>query len=226
MTGKFYGSVKNKIFEFLFQIHLKFLFKNFSENGFKYFLNHKDIEEWADTYNKYFSDMRLKMNRFEATIEMIYERESLEYYAGNKSIEINNFLRGEHVFFPEICIERIISLTKCLENFYLHENVIVLRRIRNENWNQCNKKGKTIIEPAFLSTSLDLNFRKDIHGNFSNFKNETILLLKVPMGTNACYIEPVSKRSEFELLIQRGSRIKIEKTRKFLGNRIVTGRIV
>jgi len=226
MMSKFFKRVRNKIFDFYFQMQLRFLLKSFSEDGFKYFINHKDIEKWSDGYNKKHSDMLFKINRFEASNEMIYERESLEYYAGYKSIEINKFLRGERVFFPKLCNERVVSITKCLENFYLHENVIVIRRIKNENWSHSIKKGKTIFEPAFLSTSLDLNFRKDIHGNFSPFKDKTILLLKVPIGTNACYIETISKRSEFELLIQRGSRFKIEKTKRFMGNRIVVGSIV
>lgn len=135
------------------------------------------------------------MNRFEVTNEMVFEWEFIDYYSGNNCLAINTFLRGSNVFPTELCLKRISSMTKCIEKFRVPENVIVLRRIKNEYWNLSNKKGITIIQQAFLSTSLDLNFRKDFNGNFSNFKNETILLLKVPIGTIACYLKPISDRS-------------------------------
>jgi hypothetical protein len=218
--------MKNKIFELFFQIQIKSLFKDSSQNGYKYFLNPKDIKDWGDSYDRYFSDLWQRMNRLEVANEMAFEWETLKFYTGYKSLELNKLLRGENVYFQDQCYDRIETLANCIEKFSLHENVIVIRRIKNKHWNSLIKKGSIFTDKAFLSTSLNMNYRKDINGNYSNFKNETIILFKVPKGTKACYIESVSKREEFELLIQKGSRYKIEKTRLFLGNRIVIASIL
>lgn len=86
------------------------------------------------------------MNRLEVTNEMVFEWESIDYYSGNNCLAINTFLRGSNVFPTELCLKRISSMTKCIEKFRVSENVIVLRRIKNEYWNLSNKKGITIIE--------------------------------------------------------------------------------
>ena len=117
----FYEDMKNKIFELFFQMHVKFLIKDASQNGYKYFLKPNDIKDWGTQYYKYFSDLWLKMNRFEATNDMVYERESLKHYAGFEYININKFLRGEYVPYSDLCLERISSITTCLNKFSLND---------------------------------------------------------------------------------------------------------
>ena len=139
---------------------------------------------------------------------------------------MNNLLRGKQtVMFPELIERRIETLSKSLLNFRLKDNLIVIRRFPKSEFNPKLKKGDLYCEKGFLSTSLNLSSRLDTESNYRPINNEVLMLLKVPKGTNACYIEQISNRQEYELIIQKGKKIKIERNLRIINNRIVIGKI-
>ncbi|MGB0981716.1 MAG: ADP-ribosyltransferase [Winogradskyella sp.] len=129
------------------------------------------------------------------------------------------------VLFPELIENRIKALSQSLSKFKIKDNLIVIRRFPKTQFNHKLKKGDSFLENGFLSTSINLFSRLDNESNYSPINNEILMLLKVPKETNACYIEKISNKGEYELLIQKGKRIKVEKNIKILNNRIVIGEI-
>ncbi|WP_422090689.1 ADP-ribosyltransferase [Tenacibaculum ovolyticum] len=217
--------MKSKIFEYLFEKILDHKIKSdFNLNSYIYFKNANGINKWGNEFNEFFKSKK----RWDANLtkKEEYEIETYEYYAGYVSEKMNNLLRGKQtILFPELIERRIESLSKSLLNFRLKNNLIVIRRFPKSEFNHKLRKGDFYCEKGFLSTSLNLSSRLDTESNYRPINNEVLMLLKVPKGTNACYIEQISKRQEYELIIQKGKKIKIEKNLKIINNRIVIGKI-
>ena len=57
-----------------------------------------------------------------------------------------------------------------------------------------------------------------------SLENETLMILKLKKSTCAIYLEPVSKREEYELLLKNGIEFVIERTKNILGNKIIVAR--
>jgi len=220
------NNLKNKYFENAYSKLLNKLIKK-EFNNYKYFIDTSKIDGWGAEYNSYFNNNKKIINSITATNESDrYEIETYEYYAGYVGEKMNRILRQEQfILFPEVFEPRIKVLTNSLNKFKLSDNVIVIRRIPNIKFYQKVKKGEIIQEKGFLSTSLNLFSRLDYQSEYSPIENEVLMILKIPKGTNACYIEQISKRKEYELLIQRNQKIKIIMNRKILNNRIVLGEL-
>lgn len=116
------------------------------------------------------------------------------------------------------------TLFKIINKFKTKFNVIGIRRLPRFVFDKL-KKGSIYKEKGFLGCSQKLDYRYKKEGGTHDLKNEALLILKIPRGTNAFYVESISQRKEFELIIQKGISIKIEKNIRIFNNRIIIGKI-
>jgi len=165
------------------------------------------------------------------TFKNVYPHTIIKNYKGFSYIDVNRFLRGEKLENNnEYNLNKvklsINVITKELDKFRLPFNLIVLRRVSNSFFNKTllkgNKYKKSIefIDNGFLSTSLstDINYiDSKIHDYCSG---KSLMIIKVPKGTSALYIEPIDEKGELELLLERGLIMKTVKRIIFLSRRI------
>ncbi len=157
-----------------------------------------EMDNWTDDFVKIISSA---------------EKDGINRYTGSAYRNINEFLRG---ILPKTRYEDDIkAATSGLKKAKLPRETIARR---GSGYNMLdslnlgpvteeNKKkfiGKRVIDKGFTSTS------PNPHGGFSG---EIEYIIKVPKGSNAMYIESISRlkgAGEYELLIQRGAQFKIE----------------
>ena len=219
--------LKNKFFEYLFERILEWKIKfDYMPNNYVFFRNNDGINNWGQYFNDFFKLKKEQIGNLKSNKEEKYEIETYEYYSGRISELMNDILRGQSkILFPEQVEKRIEVLSQSLSKFRLKDNLVVIRRIPKNVFNHRLKKGDFFLDKGFLSTSVNLSYRLDNESNYRPINNEVLMVLKVPKETNACYIEQISNRGEYELLIQKENRIKVEKNIKILNNRIVIGEI-
>lgn len=222
-----FQNYKNQIFEGIFWTLVdKWKVEVLQSDKFKIFISSAGIDTWGQVFSDDLLDKEKKANNIWS------EEEEEDFsvfikYAGWGSENINGLLRGnKRIFFPKLVEDQIAVLSKSLSNYKTEDNVIVIRRFPRIFLPKRLRKGDIIQEFGFLSTSLNLSYRLDNQSVYKPIDKEVLMLLKVPSGTEACYIESISKRKEYELLIQKGQRIKIEKNIRILSNRIVVGEIL
>lgn len=146
------------------------------------------------------------------------EKSGVKQYSGNAYIDMNNSLRGiggDYMEFTREEINKYIDgCTKALEKASLPEDIIVRRASGynmleelNINITESNKNkliGGIVEDKGFTSTSPDPS------GGFDNYE-KIEYIIKVPKGSQAMYIEPISMyKGEKELLINRGSKYIVE----------------
>ncbi|OFX26986.1 MAG: hypothetical protein A2033_15945 [Bacteroidetes bacterium GWA2_31_9] len=229
--------IESKIFELLFNYYLKRnIKKDYIPNNYKYFSTPVEIQNWATKYFEYFKT--LEKIEFEERMqqaislnppERIFLIEDLyKWYAGNFFRNINALLRGA---YPYNNVDYVNKKAQILEQeinkFQLEDNVIVIRRISNkflESYLLKDKKltkGVVFSDKAFLSTSMYLYYRNYTEGSYKPLKYESLLIIKVPKKTNAIYLEPISNREEYELLLPKNLTIVVEKKIKIFSNYII-----
>lgn len=216
---------ENKVNNYLKQI----IEEDFVPNNYTFFTAPKEINLWGSEYVDYFNEKEKEYNEsifYESSYsrEISYPYSVLNWYCGWHYIHINKYLRG---FSSDEENKRIEIITEEINKFALKQYVVCVRRVSNiffENYLLKNKKSKPGVvfsDDAFVSTSLDLFYRKDKESNHRPLKNETLLVLKLEKGINAMYLEPISKREEYELLLKNEIEFIIEKSKNVFGNRIV-----
>ncbi|QDO94255.1 hypothetical protein FNB79_09820 [Formosa sediminum] len=229
---------KKKIERKIFNSFSELLINRWIENhivktDFKYFdlKTDKTIPLWTDVHNQYFTNILEKKDNLKATEEEINIIDSFDNYQGEIFRHINKKLRGIGSYtagFDNKLNKHICHLNKTINSFDVSENIIVARRSKSFLFNG-KKKLSIIKDYGFLSTSINISHRKDSDGNNSDFEKDALLILKVPKFSKAIYCEKAQKeskrRTEFELLIQKGSTILIEKNYKILSNRLIFGSI-
>lgn len=146
------------------------------------------------------------------------EKSGVKQYSGDAYIDMNDSLRGiggDYMEFTREEINKYIDgCTKALEKASLPEDTIVRRASGynmleelNINITESNKNklvGGIIEDKGFTSTS------PDPRGGFSNYE-KIEYIIKVPKGSQAMYIAPISMhKGEKELLINRGSKYIVE----------------
>ncbi|GFD83884.1 hypothetical protein KUL118_67460 [Tenacibaculum sp. KUL118] len=231
--------ITENLFEYLYKKYLTYLiYKDFRPNQYLFFENVNKIDEKMSKYLDYSLEIEKEYNHsFFNNDRELMPYMTIQYYAGYFHEKINDYLRETlSEFHKSLVFDEIIKRTKILKKevgkFQLESNFVVIRRVKNTFLKEVYLKGKKlkksliIYEPAFLSTSLDLFYRKDYQSNYSPLKNETIIIIKVPKGVNALYLEPISKRKEFELLLNPGLRMRIEDKKRIFGNHIILVQIV
>jgi hypothetical protein len=193
------------------------------EKGFKYFDSIDSINDYTEDFSEYITHLK---NEYK---QIYYNRsdhpfEILEWYAGYYSIVINEFLRGNKSFADT---EKISVIERLINKFRIRNNIIVVRIIRNDflcdlHTDRKINRNTILKDKSFLSTSLFLKYK---HG-LKIVKNAIILLIKVPAGTNALYIEKLSNRKEYELILQRETMLKVERIKKCHNNTVLLTRII
>jgi hypothetical protein len=214
-----------QFFDYYLDYRLSTKIKNdYLPNNFIFFKTSEDILDWGVEYKKYFEFLKKKYD----SASFFNNRELLPYgvfnwYAGNFSKNINDYLRSDINETEHFIMKRIDVLNEEFNKneTKIKENIIVVRRISNKHLNKKLKIGTIIKDKGFLSTSIDLSFRKNNDSNYSPLNNETLIFIKVFKQTNAIYLESISKREEFELLLQNGIELQIEEKFKFLNNQIL-----
>jgi len=224
-------NIENVIFEYFFKRLLtKWVKKDFIPNNYKYFINSSEIKDWGECGNLYFKKLNYLKGILQATKDELFELESFDFYQGYVGEKMNNLLRGTNSYMcNDSYIKNISTIEKTLTKFNLKDNVVALRRTDAKIF-QKYKINSNFIEHGFLSTSINLSHREDTSVYNKLLRNEAIIILKIPLGSNALYVEEVQeergRRKEYELLVQKGSIIKIEKNFKILSNRIILGTVI
>ena len=233
------GSISSKIFEYAYKKYInKLIKKDFTPNSFVCFDNINEISDWGYNYYEYSKKIEQEYN----DDFFNYNRDFLpfmviKYYTGYNHEWINDHLRNTKTkYFTEITLKhttkRISVLKEELKKFKTKTNLVVVRRINNSFLKEVYLKGrklkKNIIlqDLGFLSTSINLFYRKDYQGNYSRLEDETIIIIKIPQGTNALYLEPISEKEEFELLLNHGAKMRIEDKITIFRNNIILTQIV
>ena len=229
--SNFYWKANNHIFERFFHFLLKRFIKNdCTPNDYTCFNTTNEITEWGKKYFLYFEKKENESKKISAT-EDYSPYKVFQWYAGYYFENVNGILRGtnEHriLMIKEYVLKHIQTINEELEGFKLEKNLIVFRRIPNSLFNDMCQKSKRVgkkidlRDKGFMSTSLNLNYRINKEGQVSDLRNETFMVIKVPKGVKAIYLEPVSKREEYELLLESNLNITIERAYSLFGNKIV-----
>jgi hypothetical protein len=177
-------------------------------------------QEWIDSLDK--NDLR-KMEKWCAQwVKQISEDEldAIQVYTGNAFEEMNKYLRG---IIDYNKYEEEINLAKsALSKASLPEDVIVRRGTNKKGFkalfssNDPNEDARTLFaeenkvkyigsvvkDNGFLSTSPDIS---------GGFHDDINYIIKVPKGSNAMYVDPISRmQGENELLINQGKSYIVE----------------
>lgn len=218
---------KNKIFEWtLKKLIEREIKKDYRLNNYKYFHSVFEINQWSEKNDICLENLSKRTNNcLNSSLEL---HSTIELYSGRYHEFVNDFLRDKTHFdeVPKFINETIYNLDYILKNSKTSENLIVVRRFDVFFFNDKLKRNEIFIDKGYLSSSLNLLYRLDIEGNYREIKNEVFLILKVPLGVNAIYIERTSRRSEYELLINRNQKIKVLRNIKVFNNRIVFAEII
>jgi hypothetical protein len=222
-------SYKNKIFEYVFNRVLnKNIRRNFTPNNYNTFYTETELNQFGKKNELYFTNKETEVNNNVWDNELIADYENdkraIDLYTGYIGAKINTFFRNSEesnfLYWNETN-----TLSKIINKFETESNVIGIRRLPRFVLDKA-KKGSTCKEKGFLGCSLKLDYRFKEETGSTELNNEALLIIKIPKGTNAFYAESISKRKEFELIIQKGIQIKIEKNIRVFNNRIVIGEII
>lgn len=157
--------------------------------------NLRTMESWCDDWLRAISSA---------------ERNGVEVYTGSAYIDMNKYLRGQRS--TTSYAEEIKQATAALKKASLPEEVIVRRgsdynmlREFGIDISEANKDkfvGAIVTEKGFLSTS---------PASGGGFGGDIEYVIKVPQGSQAMYVDTISRhRGEEELLINRGGKYIVE----------------
>ena len=217
------------IFEFYFNRFInKQIINDFIPNGYLYFKDVNEIDIWGNDYIDYFN---VKADEYYVCFPN--KKEHLPYgvferYVGYDSTKINNFLRSNLKSSEnESILNQIEVLKHEMKNLKLRDNIVTIRKLKNIHiYTKDIQTGNIISDKGFLSTSLDLNYRLSYDGEHLPIDDETIMIIKIPSGQSAIYLEPISKRQEFELLLPNNVELFVEKKIKVLNNYILLVKVL
>lgn len=199
-----YKIINDKIFEFIFSRFLeKHIRRDFIPNKYTFFRTSNCIKNWGDSFHIYFEEQKEKCNKFLGNSNLM-SYSVFEFYAGYDSDLINNYLRGYPKCDSNYVVNKINVIEEEIKKFELRENLVVVRKLRYD-----------IFKFKLLKN------RKNYEGNEEYSNNYVFMLLKIPKGINAVYLESISKKQEFELLLPANLDLIVEKKVRILNNRIV-----
>lgn len=233
-TKSHYCIMLSKISEFILAYFLRKRIKNdLIPDNYIYFQTPQGINDWAKDYFLLFKQMKNEEISNRSLNDRTSAISTLEAYAGNRHHMVNAYLRDEN-YNDVFGIDKrdATKIKEELIKYYVKENLVVVRKISNNCLKKYLLKGRKLkrgiilTDKGFLSTSLDLSYRRDNNSIIQPLRNETLMFIKVPKGANAIYLEPISQRKEYELLIQCGSEIVVERRIRVLTNQIIFGRLI
>ena len=157
--------------------------------------NLKEMESWCDDWLRAISSA---------------ERNGVEVYTGSAYVNMNEYLRGQRT--TTRYADEIKQATAALKKASLPEEVIVRRgsdynmlRELGVDISEANKDkliGAIVTDKGFMSTS---------PASGGGFSGDIEYVVKVPKGSQAMYVDTISRhRGEEELLINRGGKYIIE----------------
>lgn len=201
---------------------------DYQPNKYKHFNNFSDIKSWSRVFDAYFEEISKEhYNNLISAKKIGTSQDALQFYAGYVAESINNHLRRCEIVDPEFVFNKEIEiLSREINKNSIEENIVVLRFIRIRFLNKSLKKGMILKDKAFLSTTLNLNHRKNTEGNDLDLTKIGLIFIKVPKGTKALYLETVSKKEEFELLLPQNTELLIESIYKISSNQVLFTKLV
>ncbi len=146
----------------------------------------------------------------------------LEMYCGRMFEPINYFLRTNYSgnYTKEFIVKYVELIDEVMRYSILKQNLLVVRRFSKKYFDKNNKK-RFINDKAFLNTSIDLFFNKEHEWGTRKYRNDILLLIKAPKGYNGILLEQLSKRNEYELLLDKNVLLEIECQKTMLNFTIV-----
>ncbi len=132
-------------------------------------------------------------------------------YCGYIHIDVNHYLRTNTVINGDRAnifeIIRLIDLQ--ISSKFIKDNIVAIRWVRDKQKHNVND---LIYDNAFKSTSLNLSYRPKTDTELDLTNKSTFLIIRIPKGSNALYLNVLSNRdSEQELLLPRTAHLKVEK---------------
>ncbi|MDF2517456.1 MAG: hypothetical protein K0R59_2752 [Sphingobacterium sp.] len=202
--------------------------EDYQPNKYKYFNNFSEIISWGKAFNTYYDEVsREYYNNLISAKKINTSQDALGFYAGYVARIINNHLRYHETFDPEFPFNKEIDIiSREINKNAIEDNVVVLRLIYSGFLSKNLKKGMILKDKAFLSTTLNLNHRKNMQGNDLRLSNIGLIFIKVPKGTKALYLEPTSKKDEFEILLPQKTELLIEAIHKIFNNRVLFTKLI
>lgn len=150
-------------------------------------------KDWAEEY---------KVQTRNAERIFYGEYSMIEYYCGYIYKSMNAYLRGEECGLTKEHVNHMVSLLTLhlCQAPCIPDDIVVYRVVSNEFANKLfndNKNDLPTFEKGFMSTSLLDNIAAN--GKFAGDKY--LLKIYIPKGTVGIYVNPITPRTEQEVLI-------------------------
>jgi hypothetical protein len=201
---------------------------------FKIFNNPTLMDKWGEADSNYFEKSRVIASKGYIPNETQEEKRrkkelrDIGLYCGYSDNNINNWLRDNSAF----CFDKSIkdSLDNIINSSIIKDDIIVVRRIYQALKVKDKKVGDVLADKAFLSTSLNINYRLNYQSEEEKLNNEALCIIKVPKGTNGVYIqnalEEGKRRDEYEILFNRETQLEIEYKKRIFNNYLLVLKMV
>ena len=152
--------------------------------------------------------------------------DAIAAYCGYVHIYINRFLRNKDSN-NNFAIDYIDKMNEVLVKSSTVDDIIVVRWVSVYDEILKKKEGEKHEENGYLSTSLLFPYiGKYDHEQQRDISNFALLIIKIPKHTRAIYVEHISKRHEYELVIDKVKTLTIERIyKKFLKPYVIVCKI-
>lgn len=228
--------IRIKIANYFFELYFrKIICKIKKEGVYKVFESPAKMNEWGKSHSDYFKESRKIKSRGwianEDDKNRINELENINFYCGYVSEYVNDCLRKNRLIDIPIYKNIPFYLKSLINKFEIEDDIIVIRRIpslvlKKENY----KEGNLYKDKAFLSTSLNINYRLNYQSEERKLNKDVLCIIKVPKGTKGVYIhkalEDEGGRNEYEVLFNTETLFIVEKRRKIFNNYILNLKII
>lgn len=204
------------------------------ERKFKIFNNPTLMDKWGEADSNYFEKSRVIASKGYIPNETQEEKRrkkelrDIGLYCGYSDNNINNWLRDNSAF----CFDKSIkdSLDNIINSSIIKDDIIVVRRIYQPLKVKNKKVGDLLVDKAFLSTSLNINYRLNYQSEEEKFNNEALCIIKVSKGTKGVYIqnalEEGKRRDEYEILFNRETQLEIEYKKRIFNNYLLVLKMI
>jgi hypothetical protein len=191
-----------------------------------FFKKAEEADEWGKAQFSSWAK-RLKAEAYEidcndhdVATRMNTPHRAINYYCGIYHEHVNKFLRYNTYSKKEIekTVNEIIPfLDQEIKANCISRSILVVRWIDKksflENYGSPDKLD-VIIDKAYMSTSLHLEFNKQLHNHdkHRDINHNYVFYIKVPAGYNCIFTEEIGDKREQEMLLRRNTKIRIINT--------------
>ena len=165
-----------------------------------------DAEKWGEDHYACWAKRYKEIMHIAADInrrEVSYPFCTIEEYCGHVYKEINSYLRGNYQGDSEAMykeMSHILIMLLC-EAPRIPDNIVVYRLVSEKFMSELyrnNQSGLPTIEPGLMSTSM---FESIVGSDEAYAQHKNILKIYIPKGTPGIYVNAVTQRSEYEVLL-------------------------